>query len=80
MEGLETVKYLIKRNDWLVKLDLQDAYFTVPIAPEHHKYLRLFWRDTLYEYKCLPFGLSSAHRVFTKLLKPVMGHIKKLGF
>ena len=40
MEGLETVRHLIRRNDWLVKLDLQDAYLTVPIDPNFHKYLR----------------------------------------
>ena len=40
----------------------------------------LFWRNTLYEYKCLPFRLSSAPWVFTKLFKPVMGHSRKFGF
>ena len=29
--------------------------------------------------QCLPFGLSSAPRVFTKLLKPVVGFLRQIG-
>ena len=31
MEGLKDVKYLLKRGDWMCKLDLKDAYFSVPL-------------------------------------------------
>jgi hypothetical protein len=44
MEGLDSVKYLLKPNDWLVKIDLQDEYFLVPVAAQHRKYLRFFWK------------------------------------
>ena len=29
-------------------------------------------------FKCLPFGLSLAIRVFTKLLKPVVGFLRQI--
>jgi hypothetical protein len=54
MEGLDRVKYLLQPNDWLVKIDLQDAYFLVPIAAQHRKYLRFFWKGVLYEYVVYP--------------------------
>ena len=79
MEGLDSVKYLLKPNDWLVKIDLQDAYFLVPVAAQHSKYLRFFWKGVLYEYVCLPFGLCSALRVFTKLLKPKISSVTSDG-
>ena len=79
MEGLECVKYLLQHGDWMVKLDLQDAYFLVPISPEHYKFLRFFWKGNLYEYLCLAFGLCSAPRVFTKLLKPVVAYLRERG-
>ena len=66
MEGLDAVRCLVKYTDWLVKLDLQHAYFTVPIASDHHKYLRFFWMKISYEYKCLPFDLSSTLLSFHK--------------
>jgi hypothetical protein len=57
MEGLDYVKYIIQPGDWMAKLDLQDAYFLVAVTPEHRKFLCFFWKDVLYEYSCLPFGL-----------------------
>ena len=79
MKGLDCVKYLIERGDWMVKLDLQDAYLLVAVHSEHFKFLRFYWKGILYEYVCLPFGLSSAPRVFTKLLRPVVAYLRSLG-
>ena len=31
MEGIKSVKELTKKGDWLTKLDLKDAYLSVPI-------------------------------------------------
>ena len=33
----------------------------------------------LWEFACLPFGLASAPRTFTKLFKPVVAQLKKRG-
>lgn len=63
----------------MVSIDLKDAYLSVPVLREHRKYLRFVWKRTTYEFQCLPFGLSSAPRVFTKLLKPVMALLRKRG-
>ena len=37
MESIRTAKRLIQMGDWLVKLDLKDAYFTVSIHLSHQK-------------------------------------------
>ena len=79
MEGAKVVRDLIRKDDWMVSIDLKDAYLSVPILQEHRKYLRFVWKGTTYEFQCLPFGLSSAPRVFTKLLKPVMALLRKRG-
>lgn len=51
----------------------------MPVAPEHQKFLRFFWKDVLYQYVCLPFGLCSAPRVFTKILKPLVARLRAMG-
>lgn len=73
------LKDLLKKGDYMVKIDLKDAYLTVPIWQNHQKYLRFLWRDSLLEFACLPFGLASAPRVFTKLLKPVLSILRQRG-
>jgi len=79
MENLESVKHLLKQGDWMVKLDLKDAYFTVPVFEDHQRFLRFRWRGSSYQFVCLPFGLSSAPRTFTKIMKPVMTVLRSLG-
>ena len=79
MEGLEAVRKLIQPGDFMMKLDLQDAYFSVPIHNSHKKYLRFVFQGITYEFQCLPFGLSSAPRTFTKLLKPVIVLLRTQG-
>jgi len=51
----------------------------VTIWEDHRRYLRFTWQDNLYEFQSLPFGLSSAPRVFTKLLKPVPARLRHQG-
>ena len=55
------------------------AYFNVPVWKNHQKFLRFVWKETMYEFACLPFGLSSAPRVVTKLMKPVVAQLRKRG-
>ena len=64
MEGIHLIQMLLQEDDWMVKLDLKDAYFAVPIHLADRKYLTFQFRSTIYQFECLPFGLSSAPRVF----------------
>ncbi|KAI9552670.1 reverse transcriptase [Daphnia sinensis] len=76
MEGNSILKHLVKQGDWFAKIDLRDAYLTVPIHLAHQRFLQLQWRDIVYEFTCLLFGLSSAPWAFTKLLRPVAAYSK----
>ena len=79
MKGIHTLWDLLVQNDWLAKLDLKDAYFTVPIHPDHQKFLRFVVEQVQYQFKCLPFGLSCAPWAFTKVLRPVAAFLWTLG-
>jgi len=80
MEDLRTARKLISRNASMATVDLKDAYFHVPIHDESKKLLRFLWNDQLYEFNCLPFGLCTAPRIFTKILKPVFNRLRSLGY
>jgi len=79
MEGLNMVKDLLRQDDWMASMDLKDAYLSVTVWEGHRKYLRFMWQDTMFEFQSLPFGLCSAPRVFTKLLKPVLAQLRHQG-
>ena len=79
MEGLYMVQDLIERDYYLCKIDLKDAYLTIPVNQNDQKFLRFIWKGNLFQFQTLPFGLASAPRIFTKLLKPVVGLLRRLG-
>ena len=76
---MNTVRDLVQPDDWLTKIDLKDANFTIPIAEDHQKFLRFMVGSQFYQFTCLPFGLLSAPRVFTKTLRPVAALLRELG-
>ena len=45
----------------------------------HQHLLQFIWEEKHYKFQCLPFGLTSAPRIFTKLLKPVVGFLRQIG-
>lgn len=60
MEGMETVRDLLRQGDYMAKIDLKDAFLSVPVQPDDRCLLRFKWREILYGFSAMPFGLSSA--------------------
>ena len=79
IEGIHMLRDLLRKGDFMVKLDLKDAYFTVPVWIGHQKYFRFLWKETLWEFACLPLRLGSAPRTFTKIMKPGVATLRNLG-
>jgi len=79
MATVRSVAQSIRPGDLAVSLDLKDAYLHVPIAPPHRKFLKFIFRGRTYQFTVLPFGLSSAPRIFTKLTRVVVLHCRALG-
>ena len=64
----------------MASIDLRDAYYSVPIDIEYQKYLKFYWNGCLYQFTCLPNGLSSGPRLFTKIVKPIYSMLRQLGY
>ena len=76
MDTLETAIRLMRPGCYMTSIDLKDAYYSIPIAEEHQKYLKFIWRGQLYAFTSLPMGLTSSPRIFTKVLKPVFSYLR----
>ena len=70
-ETFKLILDLIQEGDFFTSIDLQEAYLSCPINPGFFKFLKFIWDGQLYEFVVLPFGLASAPKVFTKILKPI---------
>ncbi|XP_065189509.1 uncharacterized protein LOC135820128 [Sycon ciliatum] len=79
MEGIHMLKDLLRQGDFMTKVDLKDAYFTIPMDLNDRNCLRFVWQNKLYQFNCLPFGLSSAPWVFTKTSRAVVVVLRSLG-
>ncbi|CAH1242611.1 Hypp6890 [Branchiostoma lanceolatum] len=79
MEGLQDLKSLIRPGDWMTSLDIQDAYFHIPIHPSFRKLLRFQFQSRLWEFQVCPFGLNCIPRAFTKITKPIIAVIRSQG-
>ena len=79
MEGDYILKPLLRQGDCLAKVDLTDAFFSVPIHHQHKKFLRFNFKGKTYQFRCLPFGLSSTPWVFTRTLKPALAVVREKG-
>ena len=72
MESLGNFRSLLKQGDFMIKIDLQDAYMLMPVAPKSRCLLVCDFDGKIFHFKVMPFGLTSASRIFTKLLKPIL--------
>ena len=71
METPETIRTSLQRGEWVTSVDFRDAYFHIPIQEQSRKYLRFHVQGQTYQFKALPFGLSTAPLEFTVIAKEV---------
>ncbi len=79
IEDFRNVCNLIQKDMFLATIDIKDAYYFIPVAHEDRKYLKFRWKGKLFQFTCLPFGLSTAPRIFTKVLKVVAKYLRVQG-
>ena len=79
MDNLKTSPNMMRQNCFIASIDLNDAYYSVPVTLTNQKYLLFKFEGQLYKFVCVPSVLSSAQRIFTELLKPVVSALHKQG-
>ena len=79
METPQSVLRSIRPGDWMISLDLQDAYLQVPVHHDSCRYLRFVVAGKLYQFRVLCFGLTTAPQVFTRIMAPVSTILHKYG-
>jgi hypothetical protein len=78
-EDLDLVSRWIIPKGWLAKFDMKAGYHHIGIHPEHRKFLGFSWKFPdgkvkYFVFKVLPFGLSPAPYIFTKIFRSLLAH------
>ena len=79
MEDLGKVAKSLSPGRWAVKLDLKDAYLHIRLSLEVIKYFGFALGERIFAFLVLPFGLSPAPWIFSRVLKPVKKALRRLG-
>ena len=79
METLQSVLRSIRPGDWMISLDLQDAYLQVSVHHDSRRYLRFVVAGKSYQFRVLCFGLTTAPQVFTRIMAPVSAILHNYG-
>ena len=79
METPQSVLRSIRLGDWMISLDLQDAYLQVPVHHDSRRYLRFVVAGKSYQFRVLCFDLTTAPQVFTRIMAPVSAILHKYG-
>jgi ribonuclease HI len=79
METVQTIRSQLQQGEYVVVLDLQDAYFHLSIMQNFQKFLKFCIMGIVYKFIALCFGLATAPRAFTKVMRAVVKYVRKLG-
>ena len=79
IETLFSIIAALQPQEWITKIDLKDAYHHILVHVNICKYFRFVVAGTVYQFRVLPFGLSTAPREFTKTLSPVIQLLRSQG-
>ena len=82
-EDIHVAESMFDLDSYIYTFDLKGAYHHVDIFPEHTKFLGFSWeKDGIvryYVYNSLPFGISTAGHIFTKVLRVLIKYWRSLG-
>ena len=73
-----------EKGNHFTKFGLKSGYHHLDVFPDHQRFLGFSWvmsdgEPSFFMFTVLPFGLSSARYIFTKLLRPLVKHWRSQG-
>ena len=80
MEDLKCACKILNHNDFLCTIDLKNAFLSVRLGNKSRKYVKFTFNGLLYQFTSLPFGLSLSPLIFTKIMEPVILHLRSKGY
>ena len=80
METPQSVLRSVRTEDWMVSVDLQDAYLQIPVHQESRRCLRFVADSQAFQFRFLCFGLTTAPQVFTRVMARLSAILHRRGY
>jgi hypothetical protein len=78
-DSVKAVGRAFDQGDWMFTWDLKDGYWHTDLNESAWTYMCFEWEEQLYHFAVMPFGLTPACWVFTKLVKVAVKYLRKQG-
>lgn len=83
LEDNSVARHMFNTGDYLFSFDLKSAYHHIEIHPDYRGYLGFRWkyqgREEYFVFNVLPFGISTAAYIFTKVTRVAVRYWRKQG-
>ena len=79
MESIKDVKDILQPGDLMIRIDFKDAFLHLFYRYTFRKFGAFWWRRQLWMFRSMMFGHTHAPRWWTKVMKPVVTHLRRLG-
>lgn len=79
MESIKDVKDILQPGDLRIKLDFKDAFLHLFYRRTYCKFGAFWWRNQLWTFRSMMFGRTHTPRGWTKVMKFVVTHLRRLG-
>ena len=77
MDSIPDIMIMIQPGDFFVSIDLSDAYYCIAMHVLSLPFLTFYFLNVYYQFTCLPQGLSSAPRIFTKVIRVILTFLRR---
>ena len=79
LDHAQVIRESLSPGMWATSIDLSDAYLHIPIHPAFWQYLVFQVGNKRYQFMVLPFGLNTAPRVFSAVMKALKKWARRHG-
>ena len=79
MELLSDAIKLLKPQVWMAKVDLKDAFYSIPVHIDYQKFFKFEWDLKYFKFTGMPNGYCEAMRLFTKIMKVPFSVLRENG-
>ena len=79
MSNHNSFRRILPRGSFMATIDIRDAYLHVPVDPAYRKFLAFTQGTRLFFFKVLPFGLSTAPYIFSRVLSHPLEILRREG-